>query len=57
MTGGGKISDEVASQVIEAMKDLEEIQGKKFGDLEDPLLVSVRSGAKSIHAGYDGYDP
>ena len=35
---GGKISDEVASQVIEAMKDLEEIQGKKFGDLEDPLL-------------------
>ena len=43
---GGKISDEVASQVIEAMKDLEEIQGKKFGDLEDPLLVSVRSGAR-----------
>ena len=42
----GKISDEVASQVIEAMKDLEEIQGKKFGDLEDPLLVSVRSGAR-----------
>ena len=28
------------------MKDLEEIQGKKFGDLEDPLLVSVRSGAR-----------
>ena len=43
---GGKISDEVSSQVIEAMKDLEEIQGKKFGDLEDPLLVSVRSGAR-----------
>ena len=46
MDCGGKISDEVASQVIEAMKDLEEIQGKKFGDLEDPLLVSVRSGAR-----------
>lgn len=43
---GGKISDEVASQVYEAMAALEEIQGKKFGDLEDPLLVSVRSGAR-----------
>lgn len=31
---GGKISDEVASQVIEAMKDLEEIQGKKFETLK-----------------------
>ena len=43
---GGKISDEVAAQVYEAMAALEEIQGKKFGDLEDPLLVSVRSGAR-----------
>ena len=43
---GEKISDEVAEQVYAAMKDLEEIQGKKFGDLEDPLLVSVRSGAR-----------
>ncbi len=43
---GGKISDEVAEQIYAAMKDLEEIQGKKFGDLEDPLLVSVRSGAR-----------
>ncbi|MBU5460014.1 pyruvate, phosphate dikinase [Anaerostipes sp. MSJ-23] len=43
---GGKISDEVADQIYDAMKALEEIQGKKFGDLEDPLLVSVRSGAR-----------
>ena len=43
---GEKISDEVAEQVYAAMKDLEEIQGKKFGDLEDLLLVSVRSGAR-----------
>ena len=43
---GGQISDEVAAQVYEAMAALEEIQGKKFGDLEDPLLVSVRSGAR-----------
>jgi pyruvate,orthophosphate dikinase len=43
---GEEISDEVAEQIYAAMKDLEEIQGKKFGDLEDPLLVSVRSGAR-----------
>ena len=43
---GEKISDEVAGQIYDAMKALEEIQGKKFGDLEDPLLVSVRSGAR-----------
>ena len=43
---GEKISDEVAEQVYAAMADLEKIQGKKFGDLEDPLLVSVRSGAR-----------
>ena len=46
MSAEKKISDEVAEQVYAAMKDLEEIQGKKFGDLEDPLLVSVRSGAR-----------
>ena len=33
---------------------MEEITGKKFGDHENPLLVSVRSGA-SFHARYDGY--
>ncbi|MDO4169869.1 MAG: pyruvate, phosphate dikinase [Lachnospiraceae bacterium] len=43
---GEQISDEVAEQVYEAMADLEQIQGKKFGDLNDPLLVSVRSGAR-----------
>ena len=34
---------------------MEELNGKKFGDLKNPLLVSVRSGATSIHARYDGY--
>ena len=53
---GGKISDEVASQVIEAMKDLEEIQGRSSETLK--ILISIsKIRSKSIHAGYDGYDP
>ena len=36
---------------FEALKTLEEIQGKKFGDTEDPLLVSVRSGARASMPG------
>ena len=43
---GKKISDEVEAQIFEGLKTLEEQQGKKFGDTEDPLLVSVRSGAR-----------
>ncbi|MEE1312815.1 MAG: pyruvate, phosphate dikinase [Lachnospiraceae bacterium] len=43
---GKKISDEVEAQIFEGLKNLEEMQGKKFGDTEDPLLVSVRSGAR-----------
>ena len=43
---GKKISDEVEAQIFEGLKTLEEMQGKKFGDTEDPLLVSVRSGAR-----------
>ena len=43
---GENISDEVQGQIFDAMKALENIQGKEFGDLEDPLLVSVRSGAR-----------
>ena len=50
-TQGKKISDEVQEQIFAALKQLEEIQGKKFGDTEDPLLVSVRSGARASMPG------
>ncbi|SHJ52617.1 pyruvate phosphate dikinase [Dethiosulfatibacter aminovorans DSM 17477] len=42
---GEKLSDEIKAQVDECMKVIEEQSGKKFGDINDPLLVSVRSGA------------
>lgn len=42
---GNKYPEELNLQVVEAMKDLEEETGKKFGDKDKPLLVSVRSGA------------
>lgn len=50
-TQGKKISEEVERQIFEALAQLEEIQGKKFGDTEDPLLVSVRSGARASMPG------
>ncbi len=45
------ISEEIESQIYEALSKLEEIQGKKFGDNADPLLVSVRSGARASMPG------
>ncbi len=48
---GKKITEEVEKQIFEAIEDLEKIQGKKFGDTEDPLLVSVRSGARASMPG------
>ena len=48
---GKTVSDEVQSQIYEALGNLEEIQGKKFGDENDPLLVSVRSGARASMPG------
>ena len=48
---GKKVTEEVQSQIFEALGKLEEIQGKKFGDNEDPLLVSVRSGARASMPG------
>ena len=39
------------SQIMDAMAKLEEITGKKFGDKENPLLVSVRSGARASMPG------
>ena len=44
---GKKINEEIQNQIFAALKTLEEIQGKKFGDNNDPLLVSVRSGARA----------
>ena len=43
---GKKISDEIIAQIEEKMTDLERITGKEFGSTENPLLVSVRSGAR-----------
>ena len=48
---GKKISEEIEKQVFENITKLEEIQGKKFGDTSDPLLVSVRSGARASMPG------
>ena len=48
---GKKINDEIQNQIFEALKKLEEMQGKKFGDNSDPLLVSVRSGARASMPG------
>src|SRR5207248_6692523 len=44
--GGGKVSPEVDRQMDEALRRLEQLQGQKLGAGENPLLVSVRSGAK-----------
>lgn len=43
---GRKISDEIIGQIYESLSKLEESTGKKFGDNTNPLLVSVRSGAR-----------
>lgn len=48
---GRKINDEIQSQINEYIVKMEEITGKKFGDLENPLLVSVRSGARASMPG------
>ena len=48
---GRKINDEIMAQVMEGVKQMEEINGKKFGDLKNPLLVSVRSGARASMPG------
>ena len=48
---GKKITDEIKNQIFEALSKLEEEQGKKFGDERDPLLVSVRSGARASMPG------
>ena len=48
---GGKINSEIEKEILENLKKLEEIAQKKFGDKENPLLVSVRSGARASMPG------
>ena len=48
---GKMINDEIQAQILEYIVKMEEITGKKFGDLENPLLVSVRSGARASMPG------
>lgn len=43
---GNKISEEILAQIMDGLKKQEELSGKKFGDEKNPLLVSVRSGAR-----------
>ena len=48
---GRKINDEIQAEIMENIVKMEEITGKKFGDMENPLLVSVRSGARASMPG------
>ena len=48
---GRKINDEIKAEIMQYVEKMEEITGKKFGDLENPLLVSVRSGARASMPG------
>ncbi len=48
---GRKINDEIMGQIMEHITKMEDITGKKFGDKENPLLVSVRSGARASMPG------
>ena len=49
------INEEIEEEILKELANLEKITGKKFGDATNPLLVSVRSGARAINARYDGY--
>ena len=48
---GRQINDEIMAQIMEYIVKMEEVTGKKFGDLKNPLLVSVRSGARASMPG------
>mgnify|MGYP001020173153 CR=1 FL=1 len=50
-TDGEKINDDIQAEIMEYIGKMEEITGKKFGDLNNPLLVSVRSGARASMPG------
>ena len=53
---GRQINDEIMADIYEYIGKMEEITGKKFGDLSNPLLVSVRSGARAP-CRHDGHHP
>ncbi len=44
---GRKINDDIMAEIMQYVEKMEEINGKKFGDLKNPVLVSVRSGARA----------
>ena len=48
---GRKINDEIMAEIMKNVEEMEKINGKKFGDLKNPLLVSVRSGARASMPG------
>ena len=48
---GKKIDDAIKAEIMEYIEKMEEVNGKKFGDKENPLLVSVRSGARASMPG------
>ena len=48
---GRQINDEIMAEIMEYITKMEEVTGKRFGDLENPLLVSVRSGARASMPG------
>ena len=48
---GDKLNDEILAQIKDSIAELEKLSGKKFGDTENPLLVSVRSGARASMPG------
>ena len=48
---GRKINDDIQAEIMEYIEKMEQITGKKFGDMENPLLVSVRSGARASMPG------
>lgn len=48
---GKKIAPEIKAEIVKSIEKMEKINGKKFGDLQNPLLVSVRSGARASMPG------
>ena len=48
---GRKINDDIMAEIMQYVEKMEEINGKKFGDLNNPMLVSVRSGARASMPG------
>ena len=54
---GRRINDEIQAEIMENIIKMEEVTGKKFGDKENPLLVSVRSGARASMPGMMDTEP